>query len=151
MKCLIIVCSSANFWRLQLGCQYSLPSSEIHYLKIAKQVVRNSFLFLSVLCSEFSCQIRRQLWEQSSLICIHVREAMLSVLTICREYCLQSPTVGSNLSRMLQICFFSCNWSEASMSSPCSSVSSVATNFTVRPNSHPSSLEIPYRHKDTQG
>lgn len=41
-----------------------------------------------MLCSEFSCQIRWQLWEESSLICIHATEVMVSVLTICRGYCL---------------------------------------------------------------
>lgn len=56
---------------------------------------KNPLVFHSVLHSKFSSQSRWQLWEKSSLICIHVIEVILSVLTVCREYCL--PVIYSGI------------------------------------------------------
>lgn len=80
---------SYRFLRLSGSQKHSQPPPEIHYwVKCKAAKVKIPLAFLLVLGSEFSCQIRWQLWEEGPLICIHVIEVMLSVLTICREFCL---------------------------------------------------------------
>ena len=106
--------------------------------------VKNPLVFLPVLCSEFSCQIRWQLWEESSLICIHVIEVMLSVLAVCREYCWPVTYSGIQFEQTTTYLFPQMlpKWSQPVF--PCCFFeSSVAVNFIakeLRVNSDHSSL-----------